>query len=142
MSTTNGVMGLTSLPLLLSQHLQASFIVAALIIYSASLFWTAYVSALRSIPGPPGARFSRLWLFRQSMKGNAHTLYTDLHRRYGKIVRVGPNKVSISDSEMIPVIYGISSKYNKVGWSHSGDIHLTSYGIVCILRCVHSYLRR
>ena len=48
------------------------------------------------------------------MKGNAHTLYIDLQRRYGKIVRVGPKKVAISDPETIPIIYGISSKYNKV----------------------------
>ena len=48
------------------------------------------------------------------MKGGAHTIYTDLHCRYGKIVRVAPNKVSISDPEIIPVVYGISSKYNKV----------------------------
>ena len=87
---------------------------ALILLFMARYLWTAYGSSLRKIPGPFPAKFTRLYLFRQSMKGNAHTLYLDLHREYGKIVRIGPNKVSISDPEMIPLIYGITSKYNKV----------------------------
>ena len=33
--------------------------------------------------------------------------------QYGTMVRVGPNKVSISDPEVIPIIYNIGSKYTK-----------------------------
>lgn len=125
MSTVDGATKLGSLLLLLSNHWKVFFVVTALIIYGAFLLWTGYGPALRSIPGPATARFTRLWLFRQSMKGNAHTLYTDLHRRYGKIVRVGPQKVTISDPETIPLIYGISSKYNKVGRFFEGTMDLS-----------------
>jgi hypothetical protein len=40
--------------------------------------------------------------------------YRELHRKYGQIVRVGPNHVAVSDSAAIPVIYGLGSKYTKV----------------------------
>jgi hypothetical protein len=37
--------------------------------------------------------------------------YRELHRKYGQIVRVGPNHVATSDPAAIPVIYGLGSKY-------------------------------
>jgi hypothetical protein len=97
-----------------TEHWQALALVAPLF-YIAFVLWTVYGSNLRKLPGPFIARFTRMYLFSQSLKGNAHSLYLDLHRKHGKIVRIGPNIVSISDPEMIPIIYGISSKYNKVG---------------------------
>lgn len=94
--------------------LPALLICALVLLWTARLLWTGYGSDLRTIPGPFAAKFTRLYLFRQTLMGNAHTFYPDLHRQYGKIVRVAPNKVSISDAETIPAIYGISSKYYKV----------------------------
>ena len=88
--------------------------VAALLTYAAIALWTALRPGLRSIPGPFIARFSRLYLLIQATKGNQHILYLNLHKKYGKMVRVGPNKVAISDPDMITVIYNISSKYRKV----------------------------
>ncbi|PVH68975.1 cytochrome P450 [Cadophora sp. DSE1049] len=42
--------------------------------------------------------------------------YRALHDKYGPIVRVGPNHVSVSDPAMIPIIYGISSKFTKTSF--------------------------
>ena len=69
---------------------------------------------LRSIPGPFWARLSGLYRVGMVRRGDAPRQYRDLHQRYGKIVRVGPNHVSVSDPAMIPIIYGISSKFMKV----------------------------
>lgn len=48
------------------------------------------------------------------MNGDSPQNYRKLHDKYGKIVRVGPNHVSVSDSAEIPKIYGVGSKYLKV----------------------------
>lgn len=75
---------------------------------------TALRPGLRKIPGPPLARISNLYLMSQARKMNMHTLFSQLHRDYGKVVRFGPNKVDIADPAYIPVIYGINSKFIKV----------------------------
>jgi hypothetical protein len=61
---------------------------------------------LASIPGPLLARFSPLWLVYHSRKGDMHRVMIELHRRYGKLVRIGPNEVSVSDLEAVKKIYG------------------------------------
>ena len=98
----------------LVEHWKLGLVVAFCSYILLNTLWTALRSGLRGIPGPFAARFTRLYLFRQATKGNGHTLYYDLHQRYGKLVRVGPEKVSISDADAIPLIYNISSKYRKV----------------------------
>ncbi|KAJ9654367.1 hypothetical protein H2198_006599 [Neophaeococcomyces mojaviensis] len=45
--------------------------------------------------------------------GDAPKSYRGLHDRYGKIVRVGPNHVPISDPSVIPTIYGLGTNYLK-----------------------------
>ncbi|RAH55932.1 cytochrome P450 [Aspergillus piperis CBS 112811] len=45
--------------------------------------------------------------------GNAPEAYRELHRRYGHIVRTGPETVDISDPAALAVVYGISSGFLK-----------------------------
>ncbi|KAL2859238.1 cytochrome P450 [Aspergillus pseudodeflectus] len=45
--------------------------------------------------------------------GDGPANYRKVHEKYGPIVRVGPNEVSVADPNMIPVIYGIGSKFTK-----------------------------
>ncbi|MCJ1225072.1 hypothetical protein MMC12_001721 [Toensbergia leucococca] len=40
----------------------------------------------------------------------------DLHQRYGKLVRTGPNEVSVSDLAAIKKIYGPGTKFRKSSW--------------------------
>lgn len=69
---------------------------------------------LRTLPGPFVARFSVLYRLSLVYKGNAPHTYRKLHAKYGPIVRTGPNHVSVSDADMIPVIYGTGSNFKKV----------------------------
>lgn len=71
-------------------------------------------AGLRTLPGPVLARFSALYRLSMVYKGNAPQTYRELHKKYGPIVRTGPNHVSVSDAEMIPVIYGTGSNFRKV----------------------------
>jgi len=68
---------------------------------------------LRRFPAPfPGA-FSDFWLFWQARKRKRHFAVHDLHKKYGKFVRVQPNHVSIADPAAIPIIYGHGTGFLK-----------------------------
>ena len=71
---------------------------------------------LRSIPGPTAAAYTKFWRVYDVWKGHAHLTAIDLHRKYGPLVRIAPNHVSISDPSYIPVIYNIKENYTKTGF--------------------------
>lgn len=75
---------------------------------------TVFREGLRYLPGPFLARFSGIYRLALVHDGHAPERYRELHKKYGPIVRTGPNHVSISDPAMIPNIYGIGSKFLKV----------------------------
>lgn len=70
------------------------------------LIWN--LCRLRGIDGPVLARCSDLWRFSKTYQGNMQHVYLNLHRRYGNIVRIGPNTVSLAGSDAKSVLYGIS----------------------------------
>ncbi|KAF2170613.1 hypothetical protein M409DRAFT_64291 [Zasmidium cellare ATCC 36951] len=81
----------------------------------------AATSPLRNVPGPFLARFTRLWFFQSTWRGQAHWENIHLHRKYAPagsfyapVVRLGPNLYSISRPES--VVYGISSKMPKTSF--------------------------
>ena len=37
-----------------------------------------------------------------------------LHKKYGPLVRIGPNHVSVSDPKAINIIYGLKTGFTKV----------------------------
>jgi hypothetical protein len=88
----------------------------SLLFYLVTAIYSFYRPGLRELPGPPLAAFSRLWNVFNIAHGNAPQKFRKLHQRYGKIVRIGPNHVSIADPATIPVIYGINSSHLKVSY--------------------------
>ncbi|KAH0832551.1 hypothetical protein AYO21_06055 [Fonsecaea monophora] len=83
-------------------------------IYTIVWLYRKVTSPEWSIPGPWLARFSRIWYFWHVRAGSFHHENIELHRKYGPIVRVGPNLYSIAapDKE----VYGIGSKFRKSDW--------------------------
>lgn len=76
---------------------------------------------LGGIPGPFLAQFTDLWRFwSQNTQGHASRLI-NLHRKHGKLVRLGPNHVSISDPDAIPIVYATNPTWIK-GPSYYGAI--------------------
>jgi cytochrome P450 len=69
---------------------------------------------LKHIPGPFLAKFSDLW--RWHSMNNTHfygpTLMA-LHEQHGRLVRIGPNFVSVSDPTAISIVYGTSPVWVK-----------------------------
>ncbi|CAE6467611.1 unnamed protein product, partial [Rhizoctonia solani] len=62
-----------------------------------------------TIPGPGLAAFSNLWLAYVSAKGCRSTSVHELHQRYGKLVRIAPNHVSIADNKAVECLYAHGS---------------------------------
>ena len=62
------------------------------------LFWClrSYLR-LRDVPGPFLEAWTDLPRLSWVLSNHAHNIHIQLHRQYGKLVRFGPNMVSISD---------------------------------------------
>ncbi|TAQ84790.1 hypothetical protein B7494_g6894 [Chlorociboria aeruginascens] len=61
---------------------------------------------LRKLPGPFFASFTRWWLVIYVRRKQRHLDDIKLHRKYGPLVRIGPNEVSISSPSALNTIYG------------------------------------
>ncbi|KIJ55027.1 hypothetical protein M422DRAFT_24886 [Sphaerobolus stellatus SS14] len=61
---------------------------------------------LAKVPGPLLCRISKLWSFSIAIQGRAHKYYHELHGKYGPIVRIAPNEISVVDVALLPNILG------------------------------------
>ena len=69
--------------------------------------------ALLGIPAPFPAQFTRLWLMYQARHGRRYLAVDEAHKKYGKVVRIQPNHVSIADPDAIQTIYGHGNGFLK-----------------------------
>ena len=105
---------LQSLAIQASAHVTATIILILAISYFASFLPSYFKPGLHSLPGPKLAAFTRLWKVYISVKGDAQLTYQAIHKKYGPIVRTGPNHVSIGDPAMIPEMFNAGSDFTKV----------------------------
>ncbi|KAJ8130172.1 hypothetical protein O1611_g3455 [Lasiodiplodia mahajangana] len=75
---------------------------------------------LRHIPGPFLAKFSYLWLAQVARGGRQYYAYRDLGKKYGPLVRVGPNELSTDDPEILRRAAAVRSPYGKDSWYLGG----------------------
>lgn len=71
---------------------------------------------LRHIPGPSFAKWSYLWMFRQSMKGRQGALYRSVTDKYGHLARIGPNDLITDDPEIVRRMSAARSPYSRSNW--------------------------
>ncbi len=81
-----------------------------------SLVRNRFKPGLRSIPGPPVAAYTKLWRLYDVWKGQAHMTAIKAHEKYGPVVRIGPNHVSIADPNMIGIIYSTKENFTKTAF--------------------------
>lgn len=77
-------------------------------IYLLTYYFIPYFTTnapLRNIPGPFVAKFSNIWLALSARKGQKYAWVDWAHRKYGRVVRVGYNHVSIADERGLGVVY-------------------------------------
>lgn len=68
---------------------------------------------LSDIPGPKLARFTNVWRLRAQNSPEYSATLVRLHKRHGKLVRIGPNHVSISDPNAVPIVYTTRPVWDK-----------------------------
>lgn len=64
-----------------------------------------FLHPLAKVPGPKLAASTSLWLAYHTYIGDEATTVFYLHRKYGPVVRVGPNEIDISKADAIEEIY-------------------------------------
>lgn len=82
-----------------------------------SLFFVYLIfswNRLRHIPGPLLAKVSDLQRLLWVYSRRAHDIHIDLHKQHGKLVRFGPNMVSVGDATEVKNIYRMSGPLLKV----------------------------
>ncbi|KAI0418341.1 cytochrome P450 [Xylaria grammica] len=72
-----------------------------------------YASPLRSLPGPFLASCTRLWKIRSTVSENTNWEHVDLHRKYGPVVRIGPNEVSFSSPQVARNLLSAGKRFYK-----------------------------
>lgn len=94
------------------------------LLISVVLFFVIYVgysfrsyAKLSHIPGPFLAAWSNLPRMYWVWTRDSHLIHTDLHKKYGKLVRLGPNSISCGDPAEIPNIYAFNGRWIKVDTS-------------------------
>ncbi|TIA11536.1 cytochrome protein [Aureobasidium pullulans] len=70
-------------------------------------------------PGPFFARFTRLWELHAVRRGGFEKTHIALHEQHGPIVRLAPNRYSISDAKEADQIYRHGSKFVKADFYHA-----------------------
>ncbi|KAG2172901.1 hypothetical protein INT43_000251 [Umbelopsis isabellina] len=83
--------------------------VAGIAVGSLAVYYIANTFAfdpLRSIPGPLAAKLSRFYDLKTKAGGKKPEIIEELHQKYGDVVRIGPNHVSIRDPNAVKQIYG------------------------------------
>ncbi|KAK5015246.1 hypothetical protein LTR16_008707, partial [Cryomyces antarcticus] len=79
----------------------------------AYLLCNKYNRGLNKYPGHPLAAYTDWWRFFDVLGRRAQHTHIELHRKYGDIVRLGPNVLSFADPRAIKVIYGLNKGMTK-----------------------------
>ena len=85
-------------------------------LYTSLLLYRAFFSPLCRFPGPFGARLSDVYLSAHLGKQDACKQVHRLHQKYGDLVRIGSNTLSIAHPLAVNVVYGHGSRCRKSDW--------------------------
>lgn len=96
----------------LGQHL-VSITLAAITLHLARNYFTPGAS---SVPGPFLAKLSNLWRLIDVARGRPDITLYNLHQKHGDYVRLGPNVVSVRNTEALKTVYGINKGFRKTGF--------------------------
>ena len=95
---------------ILAQH----WVAAILTLVFAWLFRNRYHNGLNRYPGPFLASLTDWWRFVDVYRRRPDRTHLALHKKYGPVVRLGPNVLSFSDPEALKTIYGLNKGFVKV----------------------------
>lgn len=76
--------------------------------------WTYWTSPVRQFPGHWASGFSNLWRLLDVFAQKPHVTHLKLHEKYGSVVRMGPNIVSVSDPVVLKEAFRLRDPWLKV----------------------------
>lgn len=77
------------------------------------VLYKRYSSPLRRYPGPFLASCSRLWKVISTVKGQTNYDHIELHRKYGPVVRIAPNEVSVASPAAARALLSAGKRFYK-----------------------------
>ncbi|KAI4728001.1 cytochrome P450 [Aureobasidium sp. EXF-10728] len=80
------------------------------------LCYRAFFHPLARFPGPPLASITGLWRFWHYAIGDWSEIILGLHQKYGRIVRLAPNELSVVDESAMKALYGHNTAAIKSKW--------------------------
>ena len=86
-------------------HLNSNF-PQGITYYIGWIFYNLFVHPLRSFPGPLANRISNLPRTYYAVRGKLPYYQTQLHLKYGSVVRLGPDFLTCTDPQAWKDIYG------------------------------------
>ncbi|KAH9832402.1 putative Cytochrome-P450 family protein [Teratosphaeria destructans] len=86
------------------------FLLASVAIYALR---NKYYNGLNKYPGHPLAVCTNWWRYFENYSRQTHQTQLKLHKKYGDIVRLGPNVLSFADPRAIKTIYGLNKGFTK-----------------------------
>ena len=89
-------------------------------VYSSLLIYRIFVNPVNRFPGPWAARLSSLYMASKLGNSDAYYKLQALHEKYGRIVRIGSNSLSIINPDVMEISFGSHSKVTKTDW-YDGD---------------------
>lgn len=93
---------------LVTQQLARSLLVVLLSLLTFAAYRLLF-HPLARIPGPRLAAITNIWQARHVRNGHAREMGKGLHKKYGSIVRVGPNEVWFNSADAFKKIYSMST---------------------------------
>ncbi|KAF5626793.1 pisatin demethylase cytochrome P450 [Fusarium tjaetaba] len=93
-----------------------------------------YRPGLSCIPGPPLAKWTKLWRLYDVYNGQSHQTAIRLHKKHGPLVRIAPRIISVGDPAAIKTIYGLTGAFTKsafypiqsISWNKKPQMNLFS----------------
>ncbi|KAF2088620.1 cytochrome P450 [Saccharata proteae CBS 121410] len=86
---------------------------------------------LRHIQGPWLASVSSLWLLRSSFSGHQWKDTFEASRKYGSLVRIGPNDLLTDDPDIIKRMSGVRSPYTRSNFYDAMTVHPYLPNLLC-----------
>ncbi|KAL1297000.1 hypothetical protein AAFC00_004596 [Neodothiora populina] len=80
---------------------------------AAHLLYNKFYKGLNKYPGPVLAGYTSWWRFWNVSTGHPEITHNELHKKYGDIVRLGPDVLSFADPKAIKIIYGLNKGMTK-----------------------------
>ncbi|KAJ0329118.1 hypothetical protein COL5a_004348 [Colletotrichum fioriniae] len=108
-------MALSKFTLYLDAGSASLYLSVAFIVYYVVSSVIAY-GRLRQFPGPLIGRFSYLWLISNARSGRPAEHFTNLNRKHGSLVRIGPNDLVTDDPDILRRMNAARSTYGRSSW--------------------------